>query len=144
MTLAFAQYLKSKKIKHPGNIVLISPWIDLTNSNQQVMAASKKDIYLPYEGLIRASKWYCQNNNPKHWKYSPIYGDMKDIGYISIFTSSGDCLSHDANKLDALLWRQKIDHHFSAVPGLFHDYAVFPIPEARPVWKYIASIINDK
>jgi acetyl esterase/lipase len=25
MTLAFAQYLKSKKIKHPGNIVLISP-----------------------------------------------------------------------------------------------------------------------
>ncbi|WP_434751036.1 alpha/beta hydrolase fold domain-containing protein [Paenibacillus amylolyticus] len=59
LSLALAQYLLEQGLPQPKDIILLSPWLDITLNNPQVLAMIDKEPMLNWEMLVEAGKRYA-------------------------------------------------------------------------------------
>ncbi|MDP3304931.1 MAG: alpha/beta hydrolase [Erysipelotrichaceae bacterium] len=143
LTLGLAQYLRDRNIPQPKQIILLSPWLDVTMQNPDILAIDKLDPILSIEGLKMAGEAYAGNKDPKDPYISPIYGNFKNLSPISLFTSTNDILNADARKLKGMLDQQGIMMRVEEYSGLFHDWMVFNSTESRDVIAKITEIVTN-
>jgi acetyl esterase/lipase len=124
LALGFAQKIRNEKLKQPEQIILFSPWLDLSMSNPEIVKFDKFDKILSIEGLKIAGKKYADAMSLTDFRVSPIYGDFSNLGMISIFTGTSDVLIADARKLKQLLEIQNINFNYFEYSGMFHDWVV--------------------
>ncbi|HYH55337.1 MAG TPA: alpha/beta hydrolase, partial [Anseongella sp.] len=77
LALAIAQQLRIESVPQPARIILLSPWLDITLSNQEIKNIDRTDPFLGIEGLLKAGKAYAGNTDPRHYLLSPIYGSLQ-------------------------------------------------------------------
>lgn len=142
--LSFSMYLKSKKKIQPKNIIMLSPWIDITMSNKELLEYEKRDPISGLEGNIYAGKLWAAGLDNKSYLVSPMYGDLKGLGKITIITGSRDMLKPDclllSNKLDNL----DINHNYIEYKDQAHDFGAYPTKEGKLVIEDITSIIKGE
>lgn len=141
--LSLAEKLKVDKKVQPSQIILISPWLDVTNSNPDIECIQPKDPFLKdTEGFRMAGKAYAGNTDPKNYMLSPIYGDWSDLAPISLFIGTHETLFADATKFKKLSEERNISINFYQYPKMFHDFPmVVTLPEAKMVLKQITALI---
>lgn len=145
LSLGFAMYARDHKLAQPKDIILISPWIDLTLSNPQIAQYEKLDPMLTaWAGNISAKSWAGSASELKNPYVSPIYGDFNDLGRISIFVGTHELVLPDIQKFDQLLTQQNIEHTYVQKDKMNHAYVMYPIPEARDAQNQIVNIIKNK
>lgn len=76
-----------------------------------------------------------------HYKLSPMYGDLEDLGHITITTGTKETLYPDAVKFSTMLNEKGINHEFIPGYSLFHIYPIFPIPERERFLEQLKRII---
>lgn len=143
MSLALAELLKEKHLPQPGNIILISPALDMSLSNPEIHEVEKLDPILAVPALIDMGKWYGGEKGSKHYLVSPIYGDIEGLGKISLFTGTNDILYPDARKLKSIADEKGIKINYYEYPSMIHIWPLLIFPESKRARKQIIEIIKS-
>jgi epsilon-lactone hydrolase len=147
LALALAQALKKKHLPQPSQIILLSPWLDVTLSNPDIACFEKMDKLLSKNALITAGNHYAKDTDRKDPLISPIYGDFEGLADIHLFIGNHDLLAADARKLKARVDNDNGAFNYYEFDKMFHVWMFFPIPEAKAAMNKILGIlssINDK
>ena len=143
MSLVMAQLLRDNypDVIQPEEIILLSPWIDLSSDNEEIEIVDPHDPMLDSYGLIELGKMWAGDLDVHDPMVSPIYGSFDNLGHITMFASTRDILCPDSVKFSEMLTEQEIDHIFVCEEGLNHPYVLYPIPEAASARKIIVDVI---
>lgn len=84
----------------------LSPWLDVTLSNPHIAAMVPKEPMLNLALLIEAGKRYAGDMDETHYLVSPIYGEIKSLGRISVFIGTHEFFLPDARKFKEMADKQ--------------------------------------
>lgn len=93
--------------KRPKKTILLSPWLDVSEENEQIPEYDKIDVTLPYKALKQVGEKYAGDLGPKHPFVSPIYGELNDLGEILMFYSESEIMCPDCQKFTELVNKEK-------------------------------------
>lgn len=141
MTLALAQLLKEKDLPQPGNIILISPTLDMTFSNPEISEVEKLDPISAVPAIKEIANWYGGEKGSKHFLVSPLYGNIEGLAKISIFIGTHDILYPDAKKFKKMADEKGIDINYYEYPSMVHVWPLFFLPESKKATEQIIEII---
>lgn len=141
LALAFLQVLRDVKVTpFPKKTGLMSPWVDITMTNEKIKDYEKSDPVLHPDPLIFAGKQYAGSEDPKNPLISPIYGDLDNLGPILILTGTSEILYPDSIELAEKL--MKVPGSFPELivaPGLMHDYIMLPTADGRKAIRQLVT-----
>lgn len=140
--LTLSILLKEKKLLMPKNIIMLSPWLDLSMSNPDIIADEKKDHMNGLEGTKYEGKLWADNLDIKDIRVSPMYGNFKGIKGISIFYGGKEILTSECKRFIELLKKQNVEFNSYYYTNEGHDFAVFPTKEGKHAIKEIIDIIG--
>lgn len=142
--LAFAQYLRNLKIKNADNIIMISPWLDMSLENPDVKALEEIDPSLETYGIVQMAKMWAGGSTFDNFMLSPLKGSLDGLGKPTIFIGTHEILLPDARALRDKLSAKNIDFNYFEYPYMNHVFPLFPIiPEAKKAKKSIYKILNE-
>jgi acetyl esterase/lipase len=143
LALGFAQKLSKEHKPQPNQIILLSPWLDISMSNPDIEKADKDDKMLGVKGLQMAGVLYAGALDTKDYQVSPIYGNLQGLGKISVFIGTHDVFIPDARKFKQLMNEQKIPFNYYEYPKMFHVWVALPqLAEAQYALNQIAGLIK--
>lgn len=142
MALSLAQHLKEKGLPQPGNIILLSPTLDMTMTNQEIPEIEKKDPLLAVPAIVEFSNWFRGNKEMQNYMISPMFGSLEGLGRISIFIGTRDLLYPDARKFKNMLDNKGIYYKYFEYPEMIHDWILLPFPESKRALKQIIDTIK--
>lgn len=143
VSLSLVQLLKERNLQQPGNIILISPVLDMTFSNPEIKEVEKLDPISAVPALVEIIKWYGGENNSKNYLISPIYGNFQGIGKISLFIGTHDILYPDAKKFKKIADERGININYYEYPSMIHIWPLFFFPESKKAIEEIIKIIRQ-
>lgn len=145
LALGFALTLSSENKPQPYQIILLSPWLDVTMSNEDLLEIDKKDKMLGIEPLKIAGKVYAGELDLKDYRVSPIYGDFSGVGKISVFIGTHDLFVADCRKLKSITETSNISMNYFEYPKMFHGwFIVTSMKESKVALNQIATLINNR
>ncbi|MDZ7797428.1 MAG: alpha/beta hydrolase [Candidatus Marinimicrobia bacterium] len=142
MALALAQVLREEKIEQPAQIMLLSPWLDVTMSNPQISQVDKKDPLLNVKGLIDSGKQYAGDLETRDPRVSPLYGSMAGLAPLTVFIGTHDVLLPDCRRLRLKAEKAGTPVSYYEYEGMLHDAMLYPIPEAKDIRDKIVKILQ--
>ena len=131
LALAFLQEVRDKHVTpFPKKTVLMSPWPDISMTNEEIKDFEEKDPLLPVQSLIKAGKQYAGNLDLKSPLVSPIYGNMDNLGDIMLLFGTNEVLYPDCMKLSDM-FDIAIGTRMELYIGenLCHDWILAPLKE---------------
>ncbi len=136
LALASAEYLVANNQPVPASMVLLSPWLDLTNTNPNI--AYVHDPYLPPlgSGAQNIGKVWAGNLAENNYEVSPLYGSLKGLPPTYVYSGSLDEVSPDALVLQQQAVAQGATMNFAMVNGELHDW-IFLTPDGFHYWPQI-------
>jgi|SRR5690554_604488 len=145
IALGYAQKLRNENKPQPSQIILNSPWLDITMSNPDIAKIDKKDKLLGIEGLKMAGKLYAAGIDPTDDRISPIYGDFSGLGKISLFIGTHDLFLADSRKFKQKMKEQQISINYFEYQKMFHVWMAFTnLKESKHAINQIATLVNPK
>lgn len=140
--LGLAQKLHKEGKPQPAQIILLSPWLDLTLTNPGIKDVEKNDPMLEPEGLQMAGKAWAGHLDTKNYLVSPIYGDLEGLGKISVYIGGNDIFIADSRKFKSIMDRKGIPINYFCYPDMIHTWMVFTfLKEAKYAIKQISALI---
>jgi acetyl esterase/lipase len=117
----------------PAAAVLISPWLDLTNSAETFRSRADADVMLNKENADRFAAWYLDGTDPKTPTASPVFADLAGLPPQLVHVGDAEVLLDDsltyANKAKAAgvevtleVWEDMM-HVFPAFEGFLPQAA---------------------
>ena len=145
MTLALAIRLKKLELPQPKDIILLSPWLNISTQHPEIQVIYDKDPILNVTLTAEiASKWAGGIENFQDPLVSPMYADVRNLGCITIFIGTYDILYPSVQLFHEILEDLGIEHHYYEKRKMVHDYSGLPIPEGKKARKQMANIIQTK
>ena len=133
LALAFLQKLKEEQELHfPKKTVLMSPWTDVSMTNEEIAEFEEKDPILPLNGLIATGRQFAGELDVKNPMISPIYGNMDNLGEIFLIFGTNEILYPDCLKLsDMLEVSVGTSVEIKIGENLCHDWILAPLKESE-------------
>ena len=107
----------------PMKSVWASPAVDLSMTNPDILKYADTDKSLNYDEEKKLVTVLCGENDPKEVRYSPLYGDLSDLGDMLMFYGGGEILRPDcevfAEKVKTV---EGTTVKSVMAPERFHDY----------------------
>lgn len=110
--LSFSMYLRDNNIKQPENIIMLSPWLDISLKNPKIKEYEKKDLILGVLGSKYAGKLWSADLDSNNFLVSPLYGKFKNLGKMTIIVGGNELLKPDINILKEKLDSLKIKYNY--------------------------------
>jgi len=129
LALGFAQKVCLENLRQPDEIILFSPWLDVSVSHRDIAGYEDGDTVLSRAELKTAGRTFAGDMHLKDSRLSPLYGDLSGLGIISVFTGTHELLHPDALRLRWMLEVQHRNFRFYEYPGMFHDWVLIPFLE---------------
>ena len=137
--LALAEHIKNQ----PDELILLSPWVDVSMSNQKMWDYDKVDPMLSIEKARFMGKIWAGKNGPKDPRVSPLFGDLSKLKNVTIFVGTREVFYPDNITLYEKL-KSINSPNMRLIVGekQNHVYPAYPTPEAKKAQKQIVEIIN--
>ncbi len=144
-SLAFSQKLKKEGKQLPSQIILLAPWLDISTSNPEMKAIEKKDASLIINRLKIKGKYWAGDLDTQNYLVSPINGDLKGLGKISIFIGGQDIFIADTEKIKLKMEQQNIPFNYFEYPKMFHVWmgATF-LKESKVAISQISELVMQE
>ena len=142
--LALAQKAAEENMGMAGQIILISPWLDITLKNRAIIPLNDEDPILGVNGLRRAGLSYAGDANPSNYLLSPINGQMEGLGKITVFIGTKDILVADTRKFKQIMQDKRIDINYYEYKDMLHVWPLFNLPESKDAIEKIAFLVNTE
>jgi acetyl esterase/lipase len=144
IALSFALQLRDKDIKLPSKIILFSPCLDLTFSDEKINEMEKQNIdpLLATIGLkLMAAQWVRPSADFKNPIFSPINANFDDINNILLFVGTHEILYPEACKFNEKFKKENKHIVFVEKSYLLHAWPLHPIAEAKQALKIVKDFI---
>ncbi|MBQ8995517.1 MAG: alpha/beta hydrolase [Oscillospiraceae bacterium] len=142
MAVSVCQLLFEKKEKLPDRIVLFSPWLDVTDSNQEEKFYEESDPVLSIEGLRTCGKEWAGRLSPEDPRVSPFFGETSFLPPVLMFCGGNELFYPTIIQFHERLTAEGVYCKLVTAPGLFHDYAMYPIPEGKATLNTVAAFVQ--
>lgn len=110
ITLALAEKISQNNIQLPSKTILISPWLDVTLTNEKIKEVQKNDKDLNKEKLLIAWISYARDEEGmKSYLVNPINGPLSKLKNVIIYTGTYDILNPDTHLLQEKAKKEGID-----------------------------------
>lgn len=139
MALSLLQKIKYLTMPMPLQAFLISPWLDVTNSNGEIDTIQPYDKVLNADALRDKGEQYAGNLELTHPAVSPIYGDLTGLCKITVFVGSREIFCADAYRLRDIADEYELDIDVNVFKNQMHFFVSLPIPEADLAFAIMAS-----
>ena len=139
ISLALAQRLREDGLPQPGNVVLLSPWLDAGLSNPGIAALDKIDPFLGVDGLRYAGAAYARDVDLKSYLVSPVYGSFKDLAPVTVFIGTRDVFLPDCRKLRERAAMEGVTIDYREYDQMVHNWMLGPMPEAKQAFREIVD-----
>lgn len=139
-SLAFCQYLNSIGIRQPSNIIVISPWVDLTMNK---CGNDANDPILGKIGLEEIAKSWANEGDTEDYMLSPYYGDNHNLAKTLIIAGTNEIFYPSIREYYEKLVDDGVEARLIVGEDLFHIYPLFPIKEAINILKEIKKEIDN-
>ena len=141
LVIALTQRLILKKEKLPSKLILISPVIDATFKNEDIMAIDKKDVMLSKKGVSSAISMCSEHSNDL--RISPINGKFNFFPKTYLYIAEHDITFPDQLLFSKELNREKIDTQINIGKEMPHIWPLLPVmKEAKTALHQIINNIN--
>jgi acetyl esterase/lipase len=140
--LALAQRLREDGSPQPRRIVLLAPWLDASLSNPDIAEVDKIDPLLGADGLKYAATVYARDVDPKSYLVSPLYGSLRGLAPVTLFTGTCDILFPDCRKLRDLAAAEGVQIDYREYEDMFHDWMLISLPESKHVLREIVDQLS--
>jgi epsilon-lactone hydrolase len=143
IALGFAIKIKNEEVKQPVEIILFSPWLDVSMSNADLNKFEKYDKILNINALKMAGKNYAGSLEITDYRVSPLYGSFFDLARISVFTGTKDLLITDARRCKQVCDEEGILFNYFEYRDMFHDWVIIPgLKESQDVIDKVREILK--
>lgn len=142
--LSYAMFLREKGLLQPRHILMLSPWLDISLSNPDLIESEKLDYMSSIKGNQYAGELWAADLDIKNYLVSPFYGEFNNLGEMTIITGERDLLKPDCLLLSKKLNELSIEHNYIEYKGQGHDFGAYPTKEGNMVIKDIANIVNGE
>lgn len=142
LALVLSILLRDRNNIIPENIIMFSPWLDLTLKNRDLEKYKISDPQLSLKNLKLMADLWASSLDKTNYLASPIYGDLSNLKNITIFTGTHELLYPDAVKLKEKCKKEKIKLNYYKYEKMNHVFILEPIPEAKNATDKIIKIIN--
>jgi acetyl esterase/lipase len=128
----------------PFATILISPWVDLTQSGETIKTKATIDPLIAPELLEVFASKYCAQEDPTNKYLSPLFGDMKDMPPTIIQVGSKEILLDDSYRLAKKLNKANVKVNLEVWENQMHVWHWLGgiLPEANQAIKKIGAFIN--
>ena len=142
--LAAALALELDKLgeRAPDELILLSPWMDVTIQDEELADLIPLDPWL-HTAHRACGPWWAGELALTDPRVSPAYGPLERLDHVTVFTGTREILNPDSMKLFARL-DPAGDNELIIGEGMFHVYPLLPIPEAKPAIDKIVEKIMRK
>ncbi len=140
-SLALAENLARNGMVQPDELILLSPWVDVTMRNPDIADYAEVDPMLTVTmGKMSGEAW-AGSLPADDWRVSPINGDLSQLRNVSIFVGTRELFYPD----DTLLYEKLKGNpnvRLYVGRGQNHVYPVYPTLEGRMAMETIAEIVG--
>lgn len=143
--LAFTQTLLVEQKPLPSQIILLSPWLDISMVNPEFYAfeIEKKDPFLKIEDLKIQGKLYAGTIDVQDYRLSPMYGPLDGLPQISIFSGTNDLLNPDARRFHRQCMEKGIRINFYEYKEMIHGWMLITfLPEAKEANRQVGKLLE--
>ena len=135
-SISYSMYLRDKGLKVPKNLLLVSPWVDISLSNPKLKIYEKKENFIAIKGnKFCYELWANSENNLKSWKVSPLYGNFENLGKMSISVGGNELIKPDISLLVEKLKEKNINYNYFECSNQSHNCAIYPTKERSEILK---------
>jgi triacylglycerol lipase len=136
LALASVEYLVANNQAVPASMVLLSPWLDVSDTNPNI--AYVHDPILPPlgSGAQNIGKVWAGNLPENNYEVSPLYGSLKGLPPTYVYSGSLDEVSPDVLVLEQEAVAQGAPISFALVNGEIHDWILLT-PDGLHYWPQI-------
>jgi len=144
LVTSLIQRLIIKQIKLPRKIILVSPVMDASMSNLEILDLEKRDPMLSKKGVLSAKKMCAENMDLTNEMISPLYGSFKNFPPTVLFLAENDITYPDQRVAVKKLIEAKINLEIIEGKNMPHIWPLLPImKEAKTSMNEIIRIINS-
>ena len=129
LSLALTEYFKLEGIRLPDELILFSPWVDISMENEDIKKFLPRDPLVTENDTLPAAKGWAGDRDIHDPLVSPIYGDLKGIHNVTVFIGTEEALYPDAVKMFHML-DQDVSNELIVGEGMIHCYPLNPVEEA--------------
>ena len=141
--LALAEKMQEEHREKANQIILLSPWLDITLKNKEILKVDPKDPVLGIDSLKRAGKLYAGASDCNNYLLSPINGEIQGLGKISIFIGTNDILEPDARKFNKIAKEKGVEINYYESKDMIHTWMFFYLKESKETIKEIVNLIKS-
>lgn len=144
LVLGLVEYMGIKEEKLPIKTILISPWLDVTMSNPKINEVQKYDKNLKKDALKIAGKVYSGKSKKENFLVNPIYGTLKNISNIIIYTGTYDILNPDVEILVKKAKEQGGNIEIRQTEKASHNWLIYreKRPKGEKSYQDLVNLIN--
>ena len=142
LALAFAQDLLKTDLPQPKQLILLSPWVDVSMSNDDMDALDKYDPNLSRKGLVTIAMAWAGKTDLQDPRLSPLFGSNVGLAKTALFVGTREMLLPDCRIYREKALADGVDFTYIEQEGGNHCYPFYPTPEAKKAKKQIINLIN--
>lgn len=143
LALAVAQDLRDQRLPQPAQLWLVSPWLDIAMRNPDAVALDAGDAILSIAGLVLAGQHWRGELAERHPWVSPLFGGVQGVAPLAMWVGAHEIFLPDVRLLRAQAEQAGTLAHYVEAAGMFHAYAVFPVPESKQVLAYMQRVLTQ-
>ncbi len=146
IALALAQAVRDRGGAQPSELLLLSPWVDLTTSTPETYDLDDVDPWLQITKLDLYAEWWAGHpDDLARFEVSPALGDLAHLPRTLMICGTRDLLVPGCRLLAdraAGLRPGEWDLTYLEAPDLIHVFPLMPIPEARTAWRHVQDFLR--
>jgi acetyl esterase/lipase len=140
LAVAAAFVMRDRGLPQPSQMALISPFLDVTITDERQEAIAPKDKMLRRPGLREAGRMWAGSLELDDPLVSPIGGDLRGLPPLAVFTGTHDILDCDSQRLAELAREAGITVDLREVRGAPHAFAVLPTRQGAAARRRIVEV----
>ena len=142
LSAAFCEYLAVKDMPQPENLILISPWVDMSMSGDYDDV--EYDPMLGIEGAREIGKAWAGDLDTKDYKVSPLFGEVNKLPKTTIFVGTHEIIYPDIVEFYNKLHDNGVDAELIVGEEMSHVYPLYPmVPESKEAFNQIVEILLE-
>ena len=142
LAAALALELARQGERAPDELILLSPWMDVTMEDPDIQRLVPLDPWIT-PAYRACGRWWAGDLDVRDPRVSPAYGPLDRLRHVTIFAGTREILNPDSVKLFERLDPMG-DNELIIGEGMFHVYPLLPIPEAKGAVTRIVEKIERK
>ena len=135
--------LINEKRMLPKGVVLLSPWTDMTCTNEAYIKYKEKDPILTPEYIYKSRDSYLAEHDSHDYMVSPIYADLKDFPPTYIQVGTNEILLGDSIELYKAMKKAGVKVNLEKFNGMWHVFQMSPFANSVKATKKIAEFIFE-